>query len=353
MPQLLFSLQDPTVTGQCSDFETSQLNPWPALRLVNFTAPRSLTFWLTVHCLNVSLLHPPPSDLLSSSESCQHHNFKVMFLEIPAISKAVCFFCPNHPKSFHTKRPSLCAAGRAWKNMFSKQSAERFEKDRLIEDPTPGPGAYHLPSAVDGKGAILEVSERWYLGVALVDMGIHMDSLIRGQLKLVELNLSLGLFSQCPISKILKQQQLQAIPKVRKRGGGEVGEQPLPLSPPFTRTPTPARGRDEKENRVPLSARCGSPRTWSTPATQPTPKKAATPGPGWTPGPASVAPGCEDRRQRDLRLASKLDMVRAGLSGESCYSYSCCCFYGLVCGKKVMEREDSKLQLEDSIYWLS
>jgi hypothetical protein len=43
-------------------------------------------------------------------------------------------------------------------------------------------------------------------------------------------------------------------------------------------------------------------------------------------------------------------MVRAGLSGESCYSYSCCCFYGLVRGKKVMEREDSKLQLEDSIY---
>jgi hypothetical protein len=123
--------------------------------------------------------------------------------------------------------------------MFSKQSAERFEKDRLIEDPTPGPGAYHLPSAVDGKGAILEVSERWYLGVALVDMGIHMDSLIRGQLKLVELNLSLGLFSQCPISKILKQQQLQAIPKVRKRGGGEVGEQPLPPVPSLHAHPDP------------------------------------------------------------------------------------------------------------------
>ena len=248
-------LQDPTATGQCSDFETSQLNPWPALRLVNFTAPRSLTFWLTVHCLNVSLLHPPPSDLLSSSESCRHHNFKVMFLEIPAISKAVCFFSPNHPKSFHTKRHSLCAAGRAWKNMFSKQSAERFEKDRLIEDPTPGPGAYHLPSAVDGKGAILEVSERWYLGVALVDMGIHMDSLIHGQLKLVvaiccdvELNLSLGLFSQCPISKILKQQQLQAIPKVRKRGGGEVGEQPLPPVPSLHPHPDPcARPRREGE----------------------------------------------------------------------------------------------------------
>lgn len=149
--------------------------------------------------------------------------------------------------------------------MFSKQSAERFEKDRLIEDPTPGPGAYHLPSAVDGKGAILEVSERW------------SESAEEEKL---ESNLS-------------------------------------PLSPPFTRTPTPARGRDEKENRVPLSARCGSPRTWSTPATQPTPKKAATPGPGWTPGPASVAPGCEDRRQRDLRLASKLDMVRDELRQKS------------------------------------
>lgn len=147
--------------------------------------------------------------------------------------------------------------------MFSKQSAERFEKDRLIEDPTPGPGAYHLPSAVDGKGAILEVSERW------------SESAEEEKL---ESNLS-------------------------------------PLSPPFTRTPTPARGRDEKENRVPLSARCGSPRTWSTPATQPTPKKAATPG-GWTPGPA-VAPGCEDRRQRDLRLASKLDMVRDELRQKS------------------------------------
>lgn len=147
--------------------------------------------------------------------------------------------------------------------MFSKQSAERFEKDRLIEDPTPGPGAYHLPSAVDGKGAILEVSERW------------SESAEEEKL---ESNLS-------------------------------------PLSPPFTRTPTPARGRDEKENRVPLSARCGSPRTWSTPATQPAPKKAATPG-GWTPGPA-VAPGCEDRRQRDLRLASKLDMVRDELRQKS------------------------------------
>eukprot|EP00435_Cladocopium_sp_Y103_P068458 s147_g31.t1 len=153
-------------------------------------------------------------------------------------------------------------------NMFSKQSAERFEKDRLMEDPTPGPGAYHLPSTMDGKGAILEVSERWSEGT---------------EEEKLESNLS-------------------------------------PLSPPFTRTPTPARGRDEKENRVPLSARCGSPRTWATPATQPTPKKAATPGPGSTPGmlgPASVALGCEDRRQRDLRLASKLDMVRDELRQKS------------------------------------
>jgi len=47
-------------------------------------------------------------------------------------------------------------------------------------------------------------------------------------------------------------------------------------------------------------------------------------------------------------------MVRAGLSGESAIATvvgaSSCFFYGLVCGKKVMEREDSKLQLEDSIY---
>lgn len=150
--------------------------------------------------------------------------------------------------------------------MFSKQSAERFEKDRLIEDPTPGPGAYHLPSAVDGKGALLEVSERW------------SESAEEEKL---ESNLS-------------------------------------PLSPPFTRTPTPVRGRDEKENRVPLSARCGSPRAWTmqpTQPTQPTPKKAATPGPGWTPQPSTA--GGEDRRQRDLRLASKLDMVRDELRQKS------------------------------------
>ena len=48
--------------------------------------------------------------------------------------------------------------------MFGQQSAERFEKDRLMEEPTPGPGAYEvLPS--DGKGVIMDTAERWYLGL--------------------------------------------------------------------------------------------------------------------------------------------------------------------------------------------
>lgn len=48
--------------------------------------------------------------------------------------------------------------------MFGQQSAERFEKDRLMEEPTPGPGAYEvLPS--DGKGVIIDTAERWYLGL--------------------------------------------------------------------------------------------------------------------------------------------------------------------------------------------
>ncbi len=53
--------------------------------------------------------------------------------------------------------------------MFGQQSAERFEKDRLMEEPTPGPGAYEvLPS--DGKGVIMDTAERWYLGLLQRDV---------------------------------------------------------------------------------------------------------------------------------------------------------------------------------------
>ena len=85
-----------------------------------------------------------------------------------------------------------------------------------------------------------------------------------------------------------------------------------PISPPC-RTPTPARGRPEKENRIPLSARtkgqrCASPPSWTT---APTPKKggAQVVNPG-APGPTPEFGDDGRQRQKDLRLASKLDMVR-------------------------------------------
>ena len=341
-------LQDPTV-------ETSQLNPWPALRLVNFTAPRSLTFWLTVHCLDVSLLHPPPSDLLSSSESCRNHNFKVMFLEIPAISKAVCFFFFSQiiPNLFIQKVPPfapLVGPGRCSAN----RAPNALRRIAWSKTPPRAPEPIICPPPWMARALFWRSRNGGTLASHWWTWGFTWIHWFVGSWNWLNSTCHLDFFRSAQFPRSSDNSSSKPFPRSESAEEEKLESNLSPLSPPFTRTPTPARGRDEKENRVPLSARCGSPRTWATPATQPTPKKAATPGPGWTPGPASVATGCEDRRQRDLRLASKLDMVRAGLSGESCYSYSCrCFFYGLVCGKKVMEREDSKLQLEDSIYWLS
>eukprot|EP00438_Fugacium_kawagutii_P011068 Skav217202 [mRNA] locus=scaffold3544:37234:41220:+ [translate_table: standard] len=132
--------------------------------------------------------------------------------------------------------------------MFSKQSAERFEKDRLLEDPTPGPGAYGLPAA-------MEASERWRHGSTAWPWSDSSTNDLEKE--------------PCHLS---------------------------PLSPPC-RTPTPARAV-EKENRVPLSARAATPK-----------KTPATPAPA---APATCWEG-DSRRQTDLRLASRLDMVRGEL----------------------------------------
>ena len=93
-----------------------------------------------------------------------------------------------------------------------------------------------------------------------------------------------------------------------------------PISPPC-RTPTPARGRPEKENRIPLSARtkgqrCASPPSWTT---APTPKKGGCPVP--VPGPTPEFGDDGRQRQKDLRLASKLDMVRqcSQRDGKTCW----------------------------------
>jgi len=142
--------------------------------------------------------------------------------------------------------------------MFGQQSAERFEKDRLMEEPTPGPGAYEVLSS-DGKGVVMDTAERWSEG---------------GDLK-----------------------------------EATATEHFSPISPPC-RTPTPARGRPEKENRIPLSARtkgqrCASPPSWTT---APTPKKGGQVPSG--PGPTPEFGDDGRQRQKDLRLASKLDMVR-------------------------------------------